>query len=74
MAWFTWSKVAGLLALTGLAVAFGVTYLPRPARWTSEVTLFVVARDGTSEGVSGLANVALASPSLAAIIRIHDLL
>ena len=63
MAWFTWSKVGGLLALTGLAVAFGLTYLPRPARWTSGVTLFAFAQDGeVAKGVSELAKDALATP------------
>jgi hypothetical protein len=70
MAWFTWSKVAGLLALAGLAGAFNATYISQAARWTSGVTLFVSKPDGAaaSEGVSEVAMEVLATPSLAAII------
>jgi len=75
MAWFTWSKVAGLLALAGLAGAFSATYISQAARWTSGVTLFVSTPDGAAalQGLSELAKDALATPSLAAIIRSHDL-
>jgi hypothetical protein len=74
VAWFTWSKFVGLLALAGLAVAFGVTYLPRPARWTSGVNFAVRTQDGgAAEHFSEIAKGVLATPSLAAIIRIDDL-
>ena len=64
-----------MLALAGLAGAFSATYISQAARWTSGVALFVSTPDGAAalQGLSELAKDALATPSLAAIIRSHDL-